>query len=88
MSAPPFQLTSFPTILHHFAPRLVAIEHLPSTSTPTAHNFILFLGGLGDGLRTVDYPRPSFPLPLSPPSNLPPQSPSPTTSLTPTPPTP
>lgn len=46
--------------LHHYAPRLVAFEHHPPRSENTqqeySHNFILFLGGLGDDLLSVTYP--------------------------------
>jgi pimeloyl-ACP methyl ester carboxylesterase len=51
-----------PGILHRYTTRLVAFEHTPysvSTSTSptaTATNFILWIGGLGDGLATVSYP--------------------------------
>lgn len=44
----------FPGTLHLYTPRLSAFEH---PSTPSAHNLILWIGGLGDGLLTVSYPR-------------------------------
>ncbi|KAF2470070.1 DUF1749-domain-containing protein [Lindgomyces ingoldianus] len=52
-------------ILHRYTPRLVAFEHIPpnlssnsnpSPATATPKNFILFIGGLGDGLLTISYP--------------------------------
>ncbi|KAF1948513.1 DUF1749-domain-containing protein [Byssothecium circinans] len=47
--------------LHNYTKTLVAFEHSsPSTSTSTPSpplNTLLWLGGLGDGLLTVSYPR-------------------------------
>lgn len=50
-----------PGILHRYAPKLVAFEHAPAnaTQTPpnsTPKNLLLWIGGLGDGLLTVEYP--------------------------------
>jgi pimeloyl-ACP methyl ester carboxylesterase len=41
--------------LHRFSKRLVAFEHAKESSSPP-HNFLLWVGGLGDGLLTVSYP--------------------------------
>ncbi|KAI9830382.1 MAG: hypothetical protein M1826_004805 [Phylliscum demangeonii] len=43
-----------PGVLHQYARRLVAFEH-GGSSGPAKHT-VLFIGGLGDGLRTVAYP--------------------------------
>ncbi|KAF2817734.1 DUF1749-domain-containing protein [Mytilinidion resinicola] len=42
-----------PGTLHRYTPRLVALEHTPTT--PPTHT-LLWIGGLGDGLLTVPYP--------------------------------
>ena len=56
----PFRPGAYPGVVHHYAPRLIAFEHMPSLaqnqSSTNAHNFVLFLGGLGDSLMTVRYP--------------------------------
>ncbi|CAF9919768.1 MAG: hypothetical protein HETSPECPRED_004114 [Heterodermia speciosa] len=45
-----------PGILHQYAPRHVAFEHLPSAQWKESHKDILiFVGGLSDGLLTVPY---------------------------------
>lgn len=51
---------SVPGTLHRYTKRLVAFEHAltsPSTSEPNPQNILLWVGGLGDGLLTVSYPR-------------------------------
>lgn len=53
-----------PGFLHHYLPRLVAFEHNPSSSSALNHthagahrkNYLLFLGGLGNGLGDPHYP--------------------------------
>ncbi|KAF2197022.1 DUF1749-domain-containing protein [Delitschia confertaspora ATCC 74209] len=52
-----------PGVLHRYTSKLVAFEHTPSpchsASTlqdPSTLNTLLWVGGLGDGLLTVDYP--------------------------------
>ncbi|KAF2654643.1 DUF1749-domain-containing protein [Lophiostoma macrostomum CBS 122681] len=40
-------------ILHSYTPKLTAFEHGPDTK---ATNTLLWIGGLGDGLLTVEYP--------------------------------
>ena len=51
----PFTPGAYPGSLHHYAPRLVAFEHNHSQHGHP-HNFVLFLGGLGDSFMTVRYP--------------------------------
>lgn len=48
-----------PGVLHRYNNRLVAFEHTasPSNSSSEPTNIILWIGGLGDGLLTVRYPR-------------------------------
>ncbi|KAF2126757.1 DUF1749-domain-containing protein [Dothidotthia symphoricarpi CBS 119687] len=47
---------SHPGTAHIYAPSLLAFEHTPHPSAqPT--NTLLFIGGLGDGLLTIPYPR-------------------------------
>jgi len=51
---------SVPGTLHRYTNRLVAFEHAhasSSTSVSTRQNILLWVGGLGDGLLTVSYPR-------------------------------
>ncbi|KAI9851018.1 MAG: hypothetical protein M1838_004629 [Thelocarpon superellum] len=52
-----FQATSHPGLMHHYAKKLVAFEHLPSSSTTPPANTIIFTGGLSDGLFTLPYTR-------------------------------
>jgi hypothetical protein len=43
--------------VHRFSKRLVAFEHTPTSSSESRpQNFLLWVGGLGDGLLTVSYP--------------------------------
>jgi pimeloyl-ACP methyl ester carboxylesterase len=45
-------------ILHSYTDKLVAFEHAnPSAPTATSDHIILWIGGLGDGLLTVHYPK-------------------------------
>jgi pimeloyl-ACP methyl ester carboxylesterase len=46
-----------PGILHRYTKTLVAFEHTPKPNDSTPENTILFIGGLGDGLLTVDYTK-------------------------------
>jgi len=47
-------MSQAPGILHRYAPGLVAFEHTSQASLDP-QNRLLFVGGLGDGLRTVSY---------------------------------
>ncbi|RPA92983.1 DUF1749-domain-containing protein [Choiromyces venosus 120613-1] len=42
------------TILHHYSPHLIAVEH-PATINGNLKNTLLFVGGLGDGIHTIPY---------------------------------
>ena len=52
-----FTPTPHPGVLHHYSPKLVAFEHRPGqVDTDQPHNFVLFVGGLGDTLLSDRYP--------------------------------
>lgn len=49
-----------PGTLHTYSPSLFAFEHSPSNTQPTNElniNTLLWIGGLGDGVLTVHYPK-------------------------------
>jgi pimeloyl-ACP methyl ester carboxylesterase len=48
---------SCPGTLHRYTKRLSAFEHSSSDPSTVPNNIILWIGGLGDGLLTVSYPR-------------------------------
>ena len=52
-------IMSVPGTLHRYTKRLVAFEHANASSNlvSTTQNILLWVGGLGDGLLTVSYPR-------------------------------
>ncbi|KAF2028683.1 DUF1749-domain-containing protein [Setomelanomma holmii] len=47
-----------PGTLHKYSKKLVAFEHAPSSPPPSTEspNTLIWIGGLGDGLLTVQYP--------------------------------
>ncbi|KAH7092261.1 hypothetical protein FB567DRAFT_434732 [Paraphoma chrysanthemicola] len=45
-----------PGILHKYSKKLVAFEHASSTTPSSPPHTLLWIGGLGDGLLTVEYP--------------------------------
>jgi hypothetical protein len=48
---------TFPGHMHIYSEGLVAFEHNPYNQAIASENIILFIGGLGDGLLTIRYPR-------------------------------
>ncbi|KAG0649773.1 Fusarinine C esterase sidJ [Hyphodiscus hymeniophilus] len=43
-------------IAHKFTARLTALEHTPHAASTPSQNLLIFIGGLSDGLLTVEYP--------------------------------
>ncbi|PWW73452.1 DUF1749-domain-containing protein [Tuber magnatum] len=52
-----FYPSSRATILHHYSPCLIAVEH-PAAINGNMKNTLLFVGGLGDGIHTIPYVSP------------------------------
>lgn len=51
-----FEASQHPGIAHHFSSRLVAFEHAGGEKSKES-NVLIWIGGLGDGLLTVQYPN-------------------------------